>query len=311
MTRPDPASESAAGDAAGGYAVDWAHRAGAVDEILGELAMREARQRRRRRMLLGSGLTTALVAALFFHFSRPQPVPPAPVTSAIVSTPERRVLPDGSIVELREGAQIVVAFTADSVGPRRVGLQRGVAHFAVAKNKERPFIVTVGGVEVRAVGTAFSVDFGRKQIEVIVTEGRVAVDGRGAGPTGATHGLDATAQTLATVDAGSRVVVPVPEAGLALAAGPIEPVPPAEMAERMAWRVPRLEFSGTPLAEALVMFNQHNEVKFVLADESLGRLQVSGFLRADKTETFLLLLETDFGLKAEARGPHEILLRRP
>jgi len=33
-------------------------------------------------------------------------------------------------------------------------LVNGEAHFKVAKNKERPFIVVIGDVEVRAVGTA-------------------------------------------------------------------------------------------------------------------------------------------------------------
>lgn len=299
------------------YAVDWAHRADAVGDVLGEIARQDARQRRRRLGLVGAAAVLLFVGGLVFRSSRPtaqvSTIPPA----AIVSLPARQILPDGSVVELKEGAAIDVAFTANSSAPRRVNLLSGEAHFSVAKNKERPFIVAAGGIEVRAVGTAFSVDRSQTQVEVVVTEGRVAVDDPREKPVNgnrspAPHGLAVSGETIATVDAGNHIVVPVSNsAGSRLVSVPVEPLSRHEMEERMAWRLPKLEFSGTPLSEAVAMFNQNNEAKFVLADSELGRLQVSGFLRADKTETFILLLETDFGIKAERRGANEILLHRP
>ena len=39
-----------------------------------------------------------------------------------------------------------------------------------------PFIVNAGGVEVRAVGTAFNVNLQSKSVAVLVTEGKVAVE---------------------------------------------------------------------------------------------------------------------------------------
>jgi len=56
-----------------------------------------------------------------------------------------------------------------------VRLVRGEAHFTVAKNPARPFIVEAGGVAVRAVGTAFDVRHADGAIEVLVTEGKVHV----------------------------------------------------------------------------------------------------------------------------------------
>ncbi len=38
-------------------------------------------------------------------------------------------------------------------------LEAGEAHFAVAPDAARPFVVRVGGVAVRAVGTAFNVRY--------------------------------------------------------------------------------------------------------------------------------------------------------
>jgi transmembrane sensor len=57
-----------------------------------------------------------------------------------------------------------------------VVLERGEAHFQVAKNPARPFVVVARGVEIRAVGTAFSVGLESTRVEVLVTEGQVAVE---------------------------------------------------------------------------------------------------------------------------------------
>jgi transmembrane sensor len=85
-------------------------------------------------------------------------------------------------------------------------------------------------------------------------------------------------------------------------------VPAAELAERLAWRVPRLEFSQTPLAEALELFNRHSRVRLVLGDADLGNLHLSGIVRADNTAALLQLLKSDFGLRSEPRGENEIVL---
>jgi transmembrane sensor len=82
------------------------------------------------------------------------------------------------------------------------------------------------------------------------------------------------------------------------------------MGEHLAWRVPRLELSGTPLSKALPMFNEHGRVHLRLADPALGRLQLSGVLRADDTESLLRLLEGEFALTAERRGDELVLRSR-
>ena len=90
----------------------------------------------------------------------------------IVPGPERLVLEDGSLVELNAGARVAVTFSARE---RRVRLTHGEAHFTVAKNPARPFVVEVDGYAVRAVGTAFLVQRGSGEVAVMVTEGQVRV----------------------------------------------------------------------------------------------------------------------------------------
>ena len=88
-----------------------------------------------------------------------------PVIAAAVGY-ESRALDDGTVVELNGGAEIEVQFTA---AERRLRLVRGEAHFQVAKNPLRPFVVEAGGVAVRAVGTAV----GRNPISLLIPCHRV------------------------------------------------------------------------------------------------------------------------------------------
>ena len=105
------------------------------------------------------------------------------------------------------------------------------------------------------------------------------------------------AAPLAIVSAGEGVrLAPAPTASRAIAA-----VPAAEFAALLAWRVPRLEFSDTPLAQVVAMFNTQGAARLVLNEESVGTLKVSGVLRADDLESLFRLLDAEFGLKAERR----------
>jgi transmembrane sensor len=206
---------------------------------------------------------------------------------------------------LKPGAIINVDFRPDVRG---VTLVHGEAHFQVTKDPARPFIVTARSVAVRAVGTAFSVDLGHDVVEVLVTEGSVAVD-RDPVPimNGAAQSLP---MKLATVEAGSRLIVESMQMIALTPAAAVEPVGPAELSERLAWRTPRLEFSGTPLMEAVTLVNRHNRVKFVIDDPALANVRVSGLLRADNTEGFLELLRVSLGVETEPRGDFVIGLRR-
>jgi transmembrane sensor len=292
-------------------ALDWARESGEADRVIADLES-VLRQRRRRRMGIAAGGLMLIAVAAILQPLRREDARSAPVETVaaqtVVTRPETRILPDGTVVELNVGAEINVDFSG---AWRRVALRKGEAHFQVAKNPQRPFVVEVENVEVRAVGTAFSVELGPKEIEVLVTEGQVAVerpDLVAMAPRGAGAVADAA---LTTFGAGNRIVVEFTPSGPAAPARQVTTVSTAEIGELLAWRVPRLEFAGTPLAQALPMFNQHGRVKLSLADPALGRLQLSGVLRADDTESLLRLLDGEFGVTAESRDGELVLRRRP
>ncbi|MSU50123.1 MAG: DUF4880 domain-containing protein [Opitutus sp.] len=287
-------------------ALDRPLTAGQAGVLLERLAARTAIRRQQR--IGGMAAALLLIASVgIFWPDRPVSAPALVDVRSVVIRPETRTLSDGSVVELRAGAAVATDFSGVF---RRVTLQRGEAHFQVAKDAARPFVVSANGVEVRAVGTAFSIQLGSAQVHVLVTEGRVAVEQSDATDGAASN---RTRVQLGFVDAGASLVVDLaPQAETV--PGAIA-VPAAEMAERLAWRAPKLEFSELPLGEAVALMNRHSAVSgtkgvhFVVDDSALARLRVSGIIRADNTETFVRLLEGAFGVRAQRSGDTIVLTR--
>lgn len=292
---PD-AQASGGSDRRGRAPLDWARAEGA--EALVERAMQRGVRRRTRRRLIAAAAVAGLAVVLALPFWRPAAVPgdagPA-VLPAFVSAPQRQILPDGSIAELNTGAAIEVRF---SDGVRRVALAAGEAHFDVRKDPARPFVVVARGVEVRAVGTAFAVRLDSTAVDVLVTEGRVAVVQTEADSGASAPILLAAGQGLAlSADASRQSDAPVM-------------LDATEFAGRLGWRVPRLELNYTPLSDVLPVVNAHAESPLVLGDAALGNLQLSGTLRASNVPVLLGILETSFGVKARRNERGELVLTR-
>ncbi|HUR60398.1 MAG TPA: FecR domain-containing protein [Opitutaceae bacterium] len=125
-------------------------------------------RRRRWRTATIAFAAAAAVAVLFFVLGgRPR--------EFATHTAERHVatLDDGSRIELNAQTQLAVAFTRHE---RHVRLTRGEAFFTVAKDANRPFVVTTPAGKVRVTGTVFNVRAARtERVEVTVLEGHVQV----------------------------------------------------------------------------------------------------------------------------------------
>jgi len=273
-------------------------RAGELAHALNERAQR--RTRRRNTYAVAILAAAAAIALSFLPFNFRVPTADAPAT--VVVRPDREVLPDGSVVELNAGAEIAVEY---SPATRRVRLLRGEALFAVAKDAAHPFIVTAGGVEVRAVGTAFSVRHDIKQIDVLVTEGRVAVERVAAASL--TKSETGASPEPVYVHAGGRMVVPADPS--VVASMQVTPVTSGQIATALAWRERRIEFSGTTLIDAVELFNRQNPTKLSIADPEIAQFQISGIFWSDDPDGFVRLLESGMNVRAE-RSSDAIALRR-
>ena len=277
--------------------LDWPLHAGTLDAVLDELDLRARKRRRRRQTLATVASVAALVVGLtWIAWPRRPAISPTPGNSStlLVSQAPRQTMADGSEIEFNGVADFKSIVTATE---RRVELSRGTAYFHVTKDP-RPFVVHARGVTAKALGTVFAVEIGEGNVSVLVTEGRVAVDRETAGASHATSDVVRTAPPLATVDAGHVVSLRVGRENST--PPPVAEISAEEAQERLAWRIPRLEFNATPLCEVIAMVNRHNRQQFVVEDRAVQLLAVSGILRADKIDALRQLLEADLHLRVQA-----------
>lgn len=178
----------------------------------------------------------------------------------------RRVpLADGSFAAVNTDSKVDVALKADQ---RQVILARGEAWFQVAKDAARPFVVEVGDVRVRAVGTAFSVHRQDDQVDVRVTEGVVEMWRVGA--EGDVKRVSAGAQAVLTQVADAAAVTASTE--------------PSE--RTLSWRDGQLIFDGDSVAEAAEQFNRYNHIKIEIANNELGEEKMIGRFRTNEPQAF-------------------------
>ena len=267
-------------------------------------------------------LAAALVVGVFFTQRNTVMRTPGPASDFNLATtsdsagPRKLNLPDGSIVELNRDSAIEVVFTPEE---RRVLLGRGEAHFTVAKDAARPFVVRASAVDVRAVGTAFNVRLQPEAVEVLVTEGKVCRNdehGRSllpdissvpqAGSRPAASSVTADARALV---AGERVTIALVPRAIAVpqAAVPVV-VAAADLGRMLAWKTRQLEFVSAPLSDMVAEFNRHNRQQLVISDAVLAAQRFGGTFRSDDVDGFVRLLETHFGIEAE-RDAEKITLR--
>lgn len=254
---------------------------------------------------LGVSLLAAAAAVAIAYVSWWRPAHYSGETVTEIGAQRALRLPDGSLVSLNTDSAVAAAFTP---AERRIRLERGEAHFAVAKNPARPFVVEAGGVAVRAVGTAFNVRLADQAVEVLVTEGKVRVDDAVSGqsllarPTGVNgEALPGLGQPLLT--SGQKVVVARPAAVIKLESRLAETaaiaVSAGEIQRELAWRERRLDFELATLGEIAAEFNRYNRHKLVIGDPALAQQRYGGSFKPDDEAGFVRMLRENFGVAVE------------
>lgn len=200
---------------------------------------------------------------------------------------EKYLLVDGSVIELKKGASVSVHF---SQFERRVELVSDEAHFSVAKDSSRPFVVVAGDVEVKAVGTAFSVDMSNASITVLVTEGKVSMSAPSI-----------PAEKFAEIAKNGLVAGQMTVLSRNKEAGTVSVAKPSmrEIDELLSWKPVLLEFDLAPLGEVVKVFNELGETQIVIRDFELGRIPIAASFRVANAEHLVELLELTFPLRSQ------------
>lgn len=240
---------------------------------------------------LAVGLAAA--AALAFVAWTLGPRTAEPLTYTAASQHRSIDLNDGSTLLLNRDSSVDVDFRRTE---RRISLRQGEAHFSVARDASRPFIVAAGAVRVRAVGTAFNVRLERDAIAVVVTEGKVEVSRADSAAADPLFLVAGEGTTLPSAASGARPVITRQDG--------------ADARARAAWTAPRLEFSDTPLAEVVTRFNRYSRVQLELGDPELGTRAIGGAFAADNAEAFANLLLASGDIRLERVSETKIILRK-
>jgi transmembrane sensor len=257
------------------------------------------------RVIFATAAAAALALASFGWWQWSHPHPSAPMIYATSTGGyERVVLAEGSVVELNADSEVRVALLPKE---RRVALSRGEAHFTVAHDTARPFIVSAQGVVVRAVGTAFNVRLASTSVEVLVTEGKVSVtDPVTPSAAAALTLLAANERTLIATAPALSAAAPT----ASLAPAPIvEKITSEAIREALSWQERKLVFAETPLRDVVAQFNRRNRLQLVLGDATVAERPVGGTFAADNVEGFVRLLEGSGTIAVERRDELTVVLR--
>jgi transmembrane sensor len=201
-------------------------------------------------------------------------------------------LADGSSVKLNTKSSLVVSYTQSE---RKLTLESGEAFFQVAHNPARPFLVTAGNTEVRALGTAFNVLLTGQRSEVTVTEGVVRVTELNAPATRPAHTeLLYRNQRLAQDSAGRQAIAAVDADSL------------------VAWRDGKLVAHDMPLGVLVEELSRYHPNKIFVAEPDLSQATVSGVFQLEDLDSILLALEHTVNVRSVTLDDGSVqLIRAP
>lgn len=195
---------------------------------------------------------------------------------------------DGSTVELNARSTIQVRLTAEQ---RAVTLLEGQALFRVAKDKQRPFVVSAGDAQVRAVGTEFDVYKKQSATVVTVVEGRVETY----------DDLDSPGTAAVVLSAGEQLTV-LPHV--------VTKPTRTDTAVATAWVQKRLIFEETPLSDVAEEFNRYNRRPLTIDDGELGSLKISGVYSSTDPASLINFLRSQNSIQVVETEKQVRVLRR-
>lgn len=231
--------------------------------------------RRRRILRMGSSVAAALLLCLSLWSIYLYMAPVPTVTLSTLAENRAVHLPDGTEVILNRYTTLSYPQKFKRKN-REVQLQGG-AYFAVAKDKEHPFIVQAGAVEVEVLGTEFDIEAypGDKVITALLFEGAVAVNRK---------------------EEPALLLVPGERAVYDKNTGGIFKEKVDDTNDEQAWQQGTFVFNNLPLKEIVRRLSNSFGVEITLADQSQGEQRItSRFIHGESLEEILQLLQEASG----------------
>lgn len=210
-------------------------------------------------------------------------------------------LQDKTEIKLNTNSLVKVTYTNKQ---RVFELLRGEMHVVVAHNKQKPLSVYAGSNIIQAVGTAFNVELGADDVELIVTDGKVLV-------------ADINSQNIAPMklknvhlSAKSFAVSKGQKAQLKASNTSIIGSDEGKLASDLAWQQGNLVFRGESLFEAMQEVARYTKYQFDFGDEDIKNLQIAGLFKTSDISGFLAALESNFDVIFKEMSNNKIRLSK-
>ena len=256
------------------------------------------------KMFLAAGAAVAMVTFAFYAAEGRLPgteVPHGPsivdkIYRAPIGARQEVTLPDGSTISLNTNTRVVVRY-----GPRfrDMFLVDGEASFYIAKDT-RPLVLAVGKRYLEGENNRFNLRrLSPDQAELTVTEGTVKLR----------KGRPVRSADLGEEHSDDEATVRALEGGI-VADGwhSIRRLDLHEIETRLAWRKGVILFTDEPLESALAEVERYTLKRFVLADDALRNVRLSGEFRTGDVEGVLQALRSNFRIESRAEGERRIVL---
>lgn len=273
---------------------------GIPDAILNEDERIPRRRNIPRRLWTGFGVAAATCVVAIAGFFLAQEVFNSHTTTEIVrqdEMPRTKRLEDGSLIRMNSGTQIKIAYSEEA---RYVELQKGEAHFEVAKQKDRPFIVGIDRFEIRAVGTSFNVRRQTSEINVLVIEGKVELtaDQERAKPDSPKSGAHER-QSIGFLEIGEKANIRYETQDRTYDCE-FDQQDEQETSSQLQWREALLTFGGPTLKDLAEEFEQKTGIRMILRDPRLENIHiVGGVFSTNNPYLILNILKKTYGVPWE------------
>jgi ferric-dicitrate binding protein FerR (iron transport regulator) len=232
-----------------------------------------------KRLLVYAGIAAAsvvLCVVLFMQWLQsPKPVQYTAVHEAKPGQKKQLQLPDGTKVTLNAGSSLKVAGSFLSAA-RETGLD-GEAFFEVAHHTGRPFIIHTSVMDIKVLGTVFSVKAYANDVtaETALLKGSVEVT------------LHNAAEKKILLHPGEKIVL----ANTRIArVEPLNYQADSSLVE-VSWLQNKLEFNNEPLEKIAAVLERWYNVKVVIEDSAIATYQYTGVFEQKTVDQVLKALQ--------------------
>jgi transmembrane sensor len=208
---------------------------------------------------------------------------------------------DKTKIKLNTNSLVRVTYTDKQ---RVFELLRGEMHVLVAHNERKPLSVYAGSNIIQAVGTAFNVELGSEEVELIVTDGKVLVSdiNNGAVAPLKLKNVYLSPKSFA-VSKGQKAQLKASNTSII---GSDE----GKLASDLAWQQGNLIFRGETLFDAMQEVSRYTNYQFDFGDEETKSLQIAGLFKTSDISGLLAALESNFNVVFKKTSPDKIRLSK-